>query len=95
MAQPKLFFDPDEYPDATLKAFNEFIDEFVLRYDACYPDPPKVLLDSAIQRGKLGQTDTKVEQNLAVYDQIVSDWQDKDRVAKFLGLYSSKRLYSD
>ena len=36
-----------------------------------------------------------MEPNLAEYDQIVSDWQDKDRVAKFLGLYSSKRLYSD
>ena len=98
MAQPKLYFDPDDHPDSTLKAFIEFKAEFVLRYDACYPDPPKVSLDSAIQRWKLGQVDpAKVgtEPTLAQYDQIVEDWRQRDMVAKFLGLYSSKRMFSD
>ena len=29
------------------------------------------------------------------YDTIVEDWKSKDMVAKFLGIYSSRRLYSD
>ena len=36
MAHSKLFFDPDEYPDAILKAFDEFVEEFVFWYDSCY-----------------------------------------------------------
>jgi len=55
MAVAKLFFDPDEHPDQTLKAFEEFILDFSLRYEALYPDPPKVSLESAIQRWKYKQ----------------------------------------
>ena len=29
------------------------------------------------------------------YDSIVEEWKSKDMVAKFLGIYSSRRLYSD
>ena len=45
--QPSLL---DTYPEETLKAFEEFIDTFELRYDAQFPDPPKVSMDSALQR---------------------------------------------
>ena len=47
------FFDPDNHPDDTLKSFAEFAEDFELRYAASYPGPPKVSLDSAIQRWKL------------------------------------------
>ena len=40
MAASKVFFDPDCHPDNTLKAFNEFVIDFNLRYAATYPDPP-------------------------------------------------------
>ncbi|CAB4023368.1 Hypothetical predicted protein [Paramuricea clavata] len=48
-----LYFDPDLHPDNTLRAFDEFIQSFELRYDAQYPDPPKTSLDAAIERWKL------------------------------------------
>ena len=47
-----LCFDPNIHPDDTLKCFNEFIQSYELRYDAEYPDPPKVSLDAAIERWK-------------------------------------------
>ena len=45
---PTLYFDPDAHPEDTLKVFNEFCDTFILRYNALYPDPPKVSMDAAI-----------------------------------------------
>ena len=89
----QLHFDPDLHPDDTLKAFNEFIQDFELRYDATNPDPPKVSLDSALERWKLAHEYKKP--TLEEYDEIVEEWKSHDRVAKFLGIYSSRRLYSD
>ena len=85
----KLYFDPDQYPEETLKAFNEFTQEYLLRYDATYPDPPKVSMDAAIQRWKLEHEN----QNPSIdqFDTIKEAWQTKDKVAKFIGLYSSRR----
>eukprot|EP00111_Clytia_hemisphaerica_P017092 TCONS_00050618-protein len=92
-ATASLFFDPDCHPDNTLKAFLEFTQDYELRYAAMYPDPPKVSLDSALQRWKLGN-DNK-NPTMAEYDDIVDQWKAKDMVAKFLGIYSSRRLVSD
>ena len=50
-------------------------------------------LDAAIQRWKMVHEDAKP--TLVQYDGIVEDWKDHDRVAKFIGLYSSRRLVSD
>ena len=72
----KIFFDPDEHPEDTLKAFEEFIKVFSLRYEAQYPDPPKVSLESAIQRWKvLNTTETNTSPNPTVdqYDKICSE----------------------
>ena len=92
-SKPSLFFDPDHHPDDTLKSFVEFIQDFELRYSATYPDPPKVSLDAAINRWKLSNGNS--DPSLADYDTLVDDWKGKDMVAKFLGIYSSRRLYSD
>ena len=51
-----LYFDQDKHPENTLQMFNEFCDKFVLRYNALYPDPPKVSMDAAIARWKVEQT---------------------------------------
>ena len=90
-----LYFDPDLHPDDTLRAFDEFIQSFTLRYDAKYPDPPKVSLDAAISRWKLINDDKKP--TVDDYDNIrdESEWRSKDRVAKLLGIFSSKRLFAD
>ena len=93
-----LFFDPDEHPDNTLKAFNEFTQMFELRYNAQYTDPPKVSIESAIERWKLINA-TEIQPNpkptVVQYDQIRAEWRSKDRVTKFLGMFSSSRLYTD
>ena len=44
-----LFFDPEN----TLKAFNEYMELFELRYNAQFQDQPKMLLDSALKRWKI------------------------------------------
>ena len=93
MAASKVFFDPDCHPDNTLKAFNEFVIDFNLRYAATYPDPPKVSLDAAMARFKLEKKATTVSPDQ--YDEIVDAWKEKDKVAKLLGLYSSRRFYND
>lgn len=94
----QLFFDPDKHPEDTLKAFDEFTQLFDLRYDAQFPDPPKVSMDAAMQRWKVENTTeaiTDPKPNLQQFDQIRNNWRSKDRVAKFLGMYSSSRFFSD
>ena len=49
---PSLQFDPDQHPHATLKAFNEFIEQYEFRYEAQYPEPPKSIMDGAILQWK-------------------------------------------
>ena len=95
-ALPTLYFDPDKHPDSTLKAFNEFIETFELRYDALYPEPPKISLETAIQRWKLCQGDEKAKQMTGdEFDDIKNGIRSTDRVTKLLGMFSSKRLYQD
>ena len=93
-----LFFDPNSYPEETLKAFIEFTETFDLRYEAQFPDPPKVSFDAALQRWKVANaTDDNPDPRptLEQYDEIRNQWRSKDRVAKFLGMFSSSRFQSD
>ena len=93
-----LFFDPSNHPDDTLKAFTEFTKTFQLRYAAQFPDPPKVSLDSALQRWKIANTTEALPDprpTLQQYDEVVANWQSKDKVAKFLGMFSSTNFYND
>ena len=46
----QVFYDPDQHLEDTLKAFEEFTQVFELRYEAQYPDPPRVSLDAAVER---------------------------------------------
>jgi hypothetical protein len=94
-ALPTIYFDPDKHPDATLKAFNEFIESFELRYDALYPEPPKISLETAIERWKLSQEDEKNRMTGEQFDEIKEGLRSADRVTKLLGMFSSKRLYQD
>lgn len=94
----QLFFDPNEYPQDTLKAFVEFTKKFQLGYDAKYPDPPNVSMDAALERWKFEHTTTDVPQprpTLQDYDEIRENWRQKDKVVKFLGFFSSSRFYED
>ena len=93
-----LFFDPTNHPDDTLKSFTEFIRAFQLRYAAKFPDPPRVSLEAALQRWKIANTTAEVADprpTLDQYDEVVANWQSKDKVAKFLGQFSASTLYND
>ncbi len=86
-----LYFEPDNHPHDTLKVFNEFCDTFTLRYNALYPDPPKVSMDAALARWKVENRTTEAPDptpTLPQYDTIRNNWRSKDKVLKFLGLYS-------
>ena len=94
----QIFFDPDEHPEDTLKAFKEFCQTFELCYNAQYPDPPKVSINSAIQRWKVENATEDApdpKPSLAQYDAIHDGWRSKDKVAKFLRMFSSNRLFAD
>ena len=94
----QVFFSPDEHPEDTLKAFEEFTKIFNLRYDAQYPDPPKVSLEAAIERWKVTNAtadNSNPKPNLEQYDKICLDWKQKDKVAKLLGMFSSHKLFED
>ena len=80
-ASQQLFFDPDKHSEDTLKAFQEFIQTFELRYHAQYPDPQKVSLDSAVERWKVANTTESNPQpkpTLDQYDKIRDEWQAKE-----------------
>ena len=85
-----MYYDPDIYPDDTLKAFNEYIQMYELRYDAQYPDPPKVLLDAAIERWKLtaGAKDMKIDHEQ--HNAIRKNGVPKTKSRKCLGCFRRK-----
>ena len=93
-----LSFNPDDDPASTLKSFNEFIQLFELCYDSVYPDPPKVSLDAALQQWKIENTSDEVpdpKPTMIQYDTVRNQWQSQDKVAKFLGIFSSPRFQAD
>ena len=53
----------------------------------------KVSLDASICRWKFANDDARP--TLEQYDAIVNEWKGKDKVAKFLGIISSRRLRND
>ena len=72
-----MFFNPDKHSEDTLTAFEEFTQAFELRYEAQFPDPPKVSMNVAIERWKFAHTTTEnpnPKPNLAEYDEIREEW---------------------
>ena len=94
----RLLFDHSKHLKNTLKAFQEFFQCFQLLYDALYPDPSKVSLEVAIERWKISQATAEnpsLKPNLEKFDEICEDTKSRDEISKFLGMYSSSRLYTD
>ena len=96
--QDQGLFDPDQHPEATLRAFDEFTQRFELRYNAQYPDPPRVSLEAAIKRWTVQnatQENAEPKPDLQQYDSICEDWKSKDKVTKLLGMFTTARVYED
>ena len=97
-ADQSLIFNPEEHTSDTLKSFDDFKTNFEFRYAAEFPDPPKVSMDSAIERWKYANTtdeNTNPKPTIQQYDEIRDLWIQKDMVTKFVGLFSSQRLRED
>ena len=90
---PNLQFDPDKHPHATLKSFNDFIEQYEFRYEAQYPEPPKNLLENAILKWKSENDDAQptAAQQITIRDELIS----KDKVRKLLGFFASVRFQQD
>ena len=87
-----LLSDPDGHPEGTLKAFTEMSKQFELKYNAQYPDVPRVSLDATIHRWKIEHAtidSTEPRLTIAQYDEICDNWRSKDRVAKLWECFPS------
>ena len=91
---PKLQFDPDKYPHSTLKAFNEFIEQYEFRYDAQYPEVPKHVLDNAVEKWK-SENDNAAVIPIATKETLKADIRSRDKVRKLLGFFATLRLQQD
>ena len=91
---PNLQFDPDRHPYSTLKAFNEFIEQYEFRYDAQYPDVPRHMMESAVEKWKSEQADT-TDITAAQKETLRTEVHPHDKVRKLLGFFATLRLQQD
>ena len=98
MEPATIYFDPNNHPTDTWKAFRSFTNRFELRYGAQFTEPPRSAMDSAIQRWELqnpGDGDRKPIPTVQQFDRMKEEWKSKDKVLKVLGMFSSERVYED
>ena len=98
MEPATIYFNPDNHPTDTWKAFRSFTNRFELRYGAQFTEPPRSAMDSAIQRWELqnpGDGDRKPIPTVQQFDAMKEEWKSKDKVLKVLGMFSSERVYED
>ena len=76
---PVLTFNPDDHPHSTLKAFNEFLEQYEFRYEAQYTEVPKHVLDNAIEKWK-SENENAAEVSVAHKDILRADIRSKDKV---------------
>ena len=89
---PNLQFNPDRFPHATLKAFNEFIEQYEFPYKAQYPEPLKHAIEACIAKWT---ATTKKEPTYRDMEFLKNTWILKDKVKKLLGFFATARLTQD
>ena len=88
-----LQFDPDLHPHTTLKAFNEFIEQFEFRYEAQFPQPSKTLKEAAIADWK--ENNDNADPSAAQTRAIIAEVKSRDKVRKLMGFFATVRLQQD
>ena len=88
-----IIFNPDDYPHDTLKAFNQFVEQFEFRYEAQYPEIPKHIYEMELENWKIDKGVTEVPDKSKV--QIRQSSKSKDKVRKLLGFFCSIRMQQD
>ena len=87
-----LQFNPDRFANATLKAFNQFIEKYEFWYEAQYPERPKHAIEASITK----QTATKKKEPADTNIELIKNtWISKDKVKKLLGFFATTRLIQD
>ena len=92
---PNIQFDPDKHPFSTLKAFNEFIEQYEFRYDAQYPDVPRHMMESAVEKWKSARAADAPDITAAQKETLRADVRSRDKVRKLLGFFATLRLQQD
>ena len=87
-----LQFSPDRFPHATLKAFNEFIEQYEFRYEAQYPEPPKHANEACSTKWTATINEEPIYTDMEF---IKNTWISKDKVKKVLGFFATARLIQD
>ena len=87
-----LQFNPDQFSHATLKAFNEFIEQYKFRYEVQYPEPLKHAIEASITKWT---ATTKKEPRHTDMEAIKNTWISKDKIKKLLGSFATARLIQD
>ena len=78
---PNLQFNLDRFPRATLKAFNEFIEQYGFRYEAQYPEPPRHEIEACIANWT---ATTKKETTYTDMEFIKNTWILKSKEASWV-----------
>ncbi len=91
---PTLQFNPDNHPHSTLKAFEEFIEQYEFRYEAMFPEVQKHVLDNAIDKWK-SENENPAVVTVAQKETIKLSIQSADKVRKLLGFFATQRLQQD
>ena len=84
-----LQFNPDRFSHATLKAFNEFIEQYKFRYEVQYPEPLNHAIEASITKWT---ATTKKEPRHTDMEAIKNTWISKDKIKKLLGSFATARL---
>ena len=79
----KLQFNPDEHPHSTLKAFDEFTEQYEFRYEAQFTEVPKHVMDNAIEKWKAANGNPEAV-TVVQKEAIKADIQSRDKVRKLL-----------
>ena len=93
----RLHFDPNKHPENMLKAFQELLQCFPLRWHTL-PRPTKGLIWSSHRKveNQSGYTWKSITKpNLEQFDEMCEDTKLRDKIAKFLGMNSWSRLHTD
>ena len=91
---PSLQFNSNSHPHSTLKAFEDFIEQFHFCYQAMFPEVQKHVLDNAVEKWK-SENNNPENVSVAQKETIKADIQSREKVRKLLGFFPSHRLQQD
>ena len=95
---PSLQFDQNKHPHATLKAFNDVIEQLKIRFNAQYPEPSSNTIVNAISKWKASNSNR--EPAAKDIKTVRNEWVSKDKVRKllvffFISLFTTGLLGTD